>query len=105
VAPERRVMDRPVQQDLRTLLGKDLLKEDQQYAARRPDFACVDALGKRTVLVEIKRPSIELRKAEVDPAELYLRLVRKHQSEKRAVTIYLIGNAITPEARELGRLS
>src|SRR2546421_8610525 len=35
---------------LRTLLGKDLLKADRKYAARRPDFACVDALGKRTVL-------------------------------------------------------
>jgi len=89
---------------LRTLLGKDLVKEDRQYAARRRDFDCVDALGKRTVLVEIKRPSIELRKAEVDQAELYLRLVRKHQSEKRTVTIYLIGNVITPEARELAEM-
>jgi len=40
----------------------------------------------------------------VDQAELYLRLVRKHQSEKRAVTIYLVGNVITPEARELAEM-
>jgi hypothetical protein len=52
---------------LRTLIGKALAKADRQYAKRRPDFACVDALG-RNILVEIKRPSLETEEARGGPS-------------------------------------
>lgn len=88
---------------LRLLIAKELAKEDQRHAQRRPDFACVDAVG-RTVLVEIKRPSLELRKPEVDQAELYIRLVRKHRGDRKRPTIFLIGRRISDEAHELAEM-
>ncbi|MGH2682727.1 MAG: hypothetical protein ACRDIX_05790 [Actinomycetota bacterium] len=86
---------------LRKIIGQELAKSDRKYAKNRPDFACVDLVGKRPVLVEIKRPSVEIKKPEVDQAELYLRLIRKHQGQKKNPLIYLIGRKISDEAREL----
>lgn len=88
---------------LRTVIGKELAKEDKRYQKKRPDFACVSASGK-TVLVEIKRPSIELRKDEIDQAELYLRIVRKNTSDRRTPDIFLIGRHISEEAHELAEM-
>lgn len=63
------------------------------------------AVGCNSVLVEIKRPSIELKKNEVDQAELYLRLVRKHKAGGRGKTkIFLVGKTISDEARELAEM-
>jgi hypothetical protein len=85
---------------LRTFIGKELRK-DKSYERKRPDFACVDSAG-RTILVEIKRPSLELGKKEIDQAELYLRIVKKYTGSKgRRTSIFLIGNTISGEAREL----
>jgi hypothetical protein len=85
---------------LRTFIGKELEK-DRDKERKRPDFACVDSSGK-TILVEIKRPSLQLGKKEVDQAELYLRIVKKYTGEKkRSVTVFLVGNTISDEAREL----
>jgi hypothetical protein len=89
---------------LRTLIGKQLEKEDAAYASKRPDFACVDTAG-RTVIVEIKRPSLELTKTEMDQAELYFRIIRKHSGDSRTKpVIFLVGNKISPEARELAEM-
>lgn len=89
---------------LRTLIGKQLEKEDAQYSAKRPDFACVDTVG-RSVIVEIKRPSVELTKDEMDQAELYFRVIRKHSGDlKRKPAIFLVGNRISDEARELAEM-
>lgn len=88
---------------LRTFIGKELSKKDKEYEKRRPDFACVNAMG-RTVLVEIKRPAIELKKSEVDQAELYIRLVKKYKADAKKPEIFLIGNKISDEARELADL-
>ena len=89
---------------LRTLIGNELAKEDKQYKDNRPDFACVDASSGR-VLVEIKRPSLELKKKEVDQAELYLRIVKKHQgSITKKPKIFLVGRTVSNEARELAEM-
>lgn len=89
---------------LRTLIGNDLAKEDKKYRDNRPDFACVDAVGKGTVIVEIKRPSLELAKDEVDQAERYLRIISKRSAAKKRTTVYLIGGKITSEAGELSEM-
>ena len=56
-----------------------------------------------TVLVEIKRPALELKKREIDQAELYIRIIKKHKGDSRAPkpTIYLVGRKVSDEAREL----
>jgi hypothetical protein len=57
------------------------------------------------VIVEIKRPALTLAKAEIDQAELYLRIIGKHQgSGRRRPRIYLVGREISFEARELADL-
>lgn len=90
---------------LRTVIGRELEREDSSHSAKRPDFACVDTTG-RTVVVEIKRPSLELKKAEMDQAELYSRIIRKHSGDARKAkpTIYLVGQKISAEARELAEM-
>lgn len=86
---------------LRTLIGDALAKSDAQYKSKRPDFACVDALG-RTVIVEIKRPSVALAKKEIDQAELYFRIIRKHVgSPSKTSRVILVGGTISEEAREI----
>lgn len=89
---------------LRTLIGKRLEKADEAYADRRPDFACVDDRSRRNVIVEIKRPSIELKQAEVNQAELYLRIIKRYQSPNRKTNVYLVGREVSDEARELAEL-
>ena len=79
------------------------LARDKDAENKRPDFACVDAAGK-TILVEIKRPSLQLGKTECDQAELYLRIVKKYSGRKRSPTVYLVGNRISDEARELAEM-
>jgi hypothetical protein len=89
---------------LRNFIGKDLAKNDKSHEKKRPDFACVDSAGK-TILVEIKRPSLQLGKPEVDQAELYLRIIKKYTGAKiRRPTVFLVGNRVSSDARELAEM-
>lgn len=84
-------------------IGESMEKEDKKYTKKRPDFVCVDHDNK-TIILEIKRPSIELKKEEIDQAVLYLRMIKKHRAKQRPVEVYLIGNTISEEARDLAEL-
>ncbi len=86
---------------LRTFIGDELVKIDAVYKDKRPDFVCVQA-GKKLIIVEIKRPSLEIGKKELDQIELYLRLIKKYKGENySSINAYLIGNKISQEAREV----
>ena len=86
---------------LRTFIGEELSKKDEEYKDKRPDFACVDA-GNKLLIIEIKRPSIELKKKELDQAEMYQRIIKKYQGTKHyGIEIYLVGNRVSDEAREI----
>ncbi len=86
---------------LRTFIGDEIVKQTPEYKLKRPDFACVNTEN-RLIIIEIKRPSLELGKQEIDQAELYQRLVKKYTAKKYAyVEVYLIGNKISEEAREI----
>jgi hypothetical protein len=87
---------------LRTYLGDAMMKEDAEFKSKRPDFVCVKKSEKGIIILEIKRPSIELKKKEIDQAELYLRLIDKYKGETGlSVEIYLIGAKISNEAQEV----
>ncbi len=88
---------------LREFIGKELENKDKQYAKKRPDFVCVNH-GDRIIILEIKRPSIELKKEEMDQAELYLRLIKKYKAEKKSVEVILIGNKISEEAVDISEI-
>jgi hypothetical protein len=85
---------------LRTYIGDELVREDKAYAKKRPDFACVNS-SKKVIIVEIKRPSLELGKEEIDQAELYLRIVKKYKDVGSRPTIFLIGKKKSDEATEI----
>ncbi len=86
---------------LRNFIGDEIVKHYSEYAKKRPDFACVDYENKLTIL-EIKRPSLELTKKELDQAELYQLLIKKFKGQSyRSIEVYLIGNSISEEARDI----
>lgn len=88
---------------LRTYIGDELVKEDKAHAKKRPDFACVNS-AKKVIIVEIKRPSLELGKDEIDQAELYLRIVRKYKDMGTRPTVFLVGKKKSYEAMEIADL-
>lgn len=88
---------------LREFIGKELEKQDEGYAKKRPDFVCVNYEGK-IIILEIKRPSIELKKEEMDQAELYLRMIKKYKSDRKSVEVILVGNKISEEAMDLSEI-
>lgn len=90
---------------LRTFIGDEILKKDKDKSKKRPDFACVNPSEDRLIIVEIKRPSVELKKEELDQAELYHRVVRKYKGQNyRKIDVYLIGNKVSSEAKEIEEL-
>lgn len=87
---------------LRTFIGNEILKENKKQSKKRPDFACVNPTDEKLIIVEIKRPALILKKAELDQAELYHRIIKKYKGKNyRSIEIYLIGNKISDEAREI----
>lgn len=89
---------------LRTFIGDEIMKKDKNRANKRPDFTCVNALNK-LIIIEIKRPSLELTKKELDQAEQYHLLVKRYTNQKYFNTeVYLLGNKLSADAKELAEL-
>lgn len=85
---------------LRTFIGNEMRKRHAEYTKKRFDFAVVDA-DNRLLILEIKRPLIELTKEEIDQLEMYLRISKQYSAKYRSVEGYLIGNKISQEAKEI----
>ncbi len=86
---------------LRTFIGDEMRNQHKDFEKKRFDFAVVDADNKLLIL-EIKRPSIELTKDEIDQLEMYLRITKHYKAKSyRSIEGYLIGNKISSEAREI----
>lgn len=86
---------------LRTFIGDEMIKKHANYTKKRFDFAVVDAEN-RLLILEIKRPSIEITKEEIDQVEMYLRISNQYTARKySSITGYLIGNKISQEAKEI----
>ena len=89
---------------LRTFIGDEIEKADKKHKAKRPDFACVNS-DRRLIIVEIKRPSLTLKKTELDQAELYQRIIMKYKQESYSgIEVHLVGNKVSGEAREIVEL-
>lgn len=83
---------------LRTFIGNEI---EKQHSKKRPDFVCVNQ-GNRLIILEIKRPLIELSKEEIDQAELYQRIIKKYKGQNyTSIRVILVGNTISDEAREV----
>ena len=89
---------------LREFIGAEFIKKDKKYEKSRPDFACV-TFGSKLIIIEIKRPSIELKKRELDQIEDYQLIIKKYKGkEYTSMEIFLIGKKISSEARDRANL-
>lgn len=89
---------------LREFIGKELVEKDKKYEKKRPDFACV-IYGNKLIIIEIKRPSVELKKKDLDQVEDYQLIIRKYKAKQySSVEIFLVGSKISDEARERANL-
>jgi hypothetical protein len=65
-------------QQLRTVVAKDLEKEDKRYKLERPDFVC-GTVDNRLIIIEIKRPSHTLDVPDLNQLERYVVLCQKYE--------------------------
>ena len=81
--------------------NKPLKKFIQEENNLRPDFICA-TYGDRLIIVDIKRPSHNITKADIDQVENY-KIIAKHYAGTRyqSITVYLIGKKIPDTARSI----
>src|SRR5260370_40597582 len=75
---------------LRKFIGDELPKRDKKYKNLRPDFVC-GTLGKKLIILELKRPSHVLEVEDLNQLELYIILAEDH-SNFTDYEAYLVGN-------------
>ncbi len=76
---------------LRTFIGEEMSKKDRKkYGEKRPDFVC-GTVGEKLIIVELKRPSHELKTDDLNQLETYLTIAEQYK-RFRSFEAYLIGN-------------
>lgn len=76
---------------LRTFIGEEMSKKDKKkYGKKRPDFVC-GTVGEKLIIVELKRPSHELKIDDLNQLETYLTIAEDYMGFKGFET-YLVGN-------------
>ncbi len=76
---------------LRTFIGDEMSKKDKKkYGKKRPDFACGN-VGEKLILVELKRPSHELKIDDLNQLETYL-IIAEQYMDFKTYEAYLVGN-------------
>jgi hypothetical protein len=83
---------------LREVVGKELEKQDKQFAKKRPDFVCGTVDGK-LIVVELKRPSHSLTVEDLNQLETYVSLLEKN-SEFTVERAFLMGRHISDELKK-----
>jgi len=80
---------------LRKFIGDGLPKKDKKYEKLRPDFVC-GTLGKKLIILELKRPSHVLGVEDLNQLELYIVLAEDY-SNFTDYEAYLVGNKKSDE--------
>jgi hypothetical protein len=80
---------------LRKFIGDEMPKKDKKYKNLRPDFVC-GTVGKKLIILELKRPSHVLEVADLNQTELYIVLAEDH-SNFTDYEAYLVGNKKSDE--------
>lgn len=84
---------------LRTVVTKQLAKEDVALRANRPDFVC-GTVDKKLVIIEIKRPSHTLDVDDLNQLERYVVLCNKYDDNHTAFDAILVGHVQSDELRQ-----
>jgi ribosomal protein L40E len=75
---------------LRTVVAKELAKEDKKLEKQRPDFVC-GTVDRKLIIIEIKRPSHTLGVADLNQLERYVMLCQKYNAELTSYEAILVG--------------
>lgn len=84
---------------LRTVVAKQLEKEDAKYKTTRPDFVC-GTVDKKLIIIEIKRPSHKLDVDDLNQLERYVVLCNKYDDDHTSFEAMLVGHEQTDELRQ-----
>ena len=84
---------------LRTIVTRELEKEDEKYKLQRPDFVC-GAVDKRLIIVEIKRPSHNLIVDDLNQLERYVVLCNKYDDDHSSFEAILVGQQQSEELKQ-----
>jgi hypothetical protein len=84
---------------LRTIVGRELEKKDKKYKDKRPDFVC-GTIGNKMIIVEIKRPSHELKAADLEQLETYMLMIEQNSDGKYTFEGYLVGRKISDDLKK-----
>ena len=84
---------------LRKIVEKKLSEKAQELKDKRPDFVC-GTVGTKLIIIELKRPSHELKKADLDQLENYLTIIDEHSTSHKTFEAYLIGQKISDDLKK-----
>lgn len=84
---------------LRKMIGDDLEKINKKlHGKKRPDFVC-GTVGERLVILELKRPSHELKTEDLNQLETYIAIAKKH-FKFSTFSAYLVGSSISDDLKQ-----
>jgi hypothetical protein len=83
---------------LRTVVTKEMVKEDKRFAERRPDFVC-GSVDKKLIIIEIKRPSHTLDTEDLNQLERYVVLCNKYDEDHSSFEAMLVGSKVSDDLR------
>ena len=87
-------------EQLRTVVGKELAKEHEEFKLRRPDFVC-GTVDRRLIIIEIKRPSHVLAVEDLNQLERYIVICRDYLDDARApFDAILVGKKASDDLRK-----
>lgn len=84
---------------LRKIVEKKLSEKAEEFKDKRPDFVC-GTVGTKLIIIELKRPSHELKKADLDQLENYLTIIDEHSTSHKSFEAYLIGQKISDDLKK-----
>ncbi len=79
-------------EQLRTIVGEEIEKDP----LKRPDFVC-GQIGNKLIIVELKRPSHELKVSDYTQLENYLKIIERHFTSYSDYEGYLVGHKISQD--------
>ena len=83
---------------LRTVVTRELAKEDKRFEKKRPDFVC-GTVDKKLIIIEIKRPSHTLDIADLNQLERYVVLCGEYDDDHSSHEALLVGEKMSDDLR------
>lgn len=83
---------------LRNIVSKELTAKEKLSEKQRPDFVC-GSVGNKLIIIELKRPSHELKVEDLNQLENYLSIIESNYDLK-TFEAYLVGRKISDELKK-----